>query len=147
MFPTPRQNCLLTLSVLVLFAAQAIAEESPQPIDYMRQIRPILSQNCFSCHGPDESSREAGLRLDQREGALALLDSGSHAIKPGNLKNSELWNRVTTKDESLKMPPLESGRKLTAVTRSESASPATGSPSCHKYEQNLLLEEAFAPHA
>ena len=61
-----------------------MCSETPK-LQYNRHVRPILSDNCFACHGPDENSRESGLRLDQRESAVAELDSGVRAIVPGDL--------------------------------------------------------------
>ncbi len=59
-------------------------------IDYDRDVRPLLSQNCYPCHGPDATHREAGLRLDRKESALGRLDSGDWAIVPGDLTKSRL---------------------------------------------------------
>ncbi len=73
--------------------------------DFAREVRPILSNRCFKCHGPDEGNREAGLRLDRREAALGELDSGSRAIVPGHPLDSELVARITSTDPDLVMPP------------------------------------------
>ncbi|QDU97977.1 PSD1 and planctomycete cytochrome C domain-containing protein [Lignipirellula cremea] len=100
------------LLLLLLLAAPAIADEAA--VDYNRDIRNLLSDNCYKCHGPDEQTREAGLRFDLREGALATLDSGDAAVVPGNLELSQLIARITTDDESEKMPPVDSGKKLSA---------------------------------
>jgi cytochrome c553 len=87
---------------------------APAPLSFSRDIRPILSQNCFLCHGQDEKRRGAGLRLDEREPALEELESGLRAITPGNLEESELIARITAEDESLRMPPADSHKTLTA---------------------------------
>jgi hypothetical protein len=92
----------------------ASGEHASPQIDFMREIRPILSQNCFSCHGPDENTREAGLRLDQRKTALAELDSGEHAIVPEKPQQSELYIRLVSEDPHERMPPGDSSRALTA---------------------------------
>ncbi len=81
------------------------------PVDFNRQIRPILSDSCFRCHGPDEGSREARLRLDVRDAALQPAKSGAVAIVPGDPARSELLLRIT--DEHDAMPPAETGKKLT----------------------------------
>jgi mono/diheme cytochrome c family protein len=81
-------------------------------IDFNTQIRPILSSNCFACHGPDESERAADLRLDHAEGAIRDL-GGYSAIVPGNAEASELMKRVVSEDEDLHMPPLGKGASLT----------------------------------
>src|SRR5262245_31078142 len=73
-------------------SSRAAAEEA---IDYNRDVRPILSDSCYTCHGPDRSRRKAGLRLDRREDALAELDSGGAAVVPGSRSNSRLFQRVT----------------------------------------------------
>ena len=82
------------------------------PVDFNREIRPILAANCFACHGPDAAEREADLRLDTKAGALA--DLGGHAaIAPGKPEASELVRRVATTDADELMPPAASGKKLT----------------------------------
>jgi len=95
--------------VLALFSMQKAVAEGP---DYNRDVRPILAENCFACHGFDKSKREAGLRLDTAEGAIAKLDSGDVAIQPGKPEESALVLRILATDESM-MPPHESGKKLT----------------------------------
>ena len=79
-----------------------------------RDVRPILSDNCFACHGPDDKARKAGLRLDTKEGAFAKLKSGGLAIVPGKPDESELIFRIESDDPELHMPPKKSGKQLTA---------------------------------
>ncbi len=103
---------LAVLSFVVttnLFAASP----SSKGISFNRDIRPILSDNCFNCHGPDEKKRKAKLRLDTREGATAIRDK-VQAIKPKDLDGSELWSRINAKDPDDIMPPVDSNKKLTA---------------------------------
>jgi len=83
----------------------------PAKIDYARDVRPILSSICLNCHGADKESRKAGLRLDTREGATEDLN-GSHAIVPGNLKDSELYKRIISKDPEEIMPPPKANHTL-----------------------------------
>jgi mono/diheme cytochrome c family protein len=80
-------------------------------VDFNRDIRPILSDNCYACHGPDEKTREAGFRLDTAEGAHKDL-GGYKAIEPGKPEKSELFKRVTTKNGDDLMPPAKSEKKL-----------------------------------
>src|SRR5205807_1239626 len=82
-------------------------------LDFARHIRPILSENCFACHGPDPKARKAKLRLDTKEGALAELRSGGHAVVPGKAADSELIARIVSGEESERMPPPKTGKKLT----------------------------------
>jgi hypothetical protein len=89
-------------------AALALAE---QKLDFNRDVRPILAENCFQCHGFDEQARQADLRLDMAESALADRD-GVPAIVPGDAERSELWRRITSEDEAEKMPPPDSHRTL-----------------------------------
>lgn len=84
---------------------------APEPISFSRDIRPILSDRCYQCHGPDAAERKAGLRLDLREFAIGELPSGNRAIVPGAPDESELLQRVGHADPSARMPPRESGRK------------------------------------
>lgn len=93
------------------------AGEPAQRIDFDRQIRPILSNACFQCHGPDEETREAGLRLDRRDGALAPADSGKRAIVPGKPDQSTLVKRIASRDKGFVMPPPRSRKALTPAQR------------------------------
>lgn len=92
-------------------ARMGLAEDSR--IEFNRDIRPILSDNCFSCHGPDEKTRHAGLRLDLFDSAKSKLDSGNVAITPGQPDQSEVIKRVTSTDPSMQMPPPDSTKHLT----------------------------------
>src|SRR5262249_22841166 len=78
-------------------------------------VRPILSDNCFACHGPDDKARKAGLRLDTRDGAFAKLPSGDRAIVPGNPDESDLVFRIESDEPELHMPPRQRGKELTAA--------------------------------
>jgi len=86
----------------------------PKYVDYNYDIKPILSDKCFACHGPDNNTREAGLRLDTEEGAYkALAESpDKHAVVPGKPHISEAFLRITSDDESIKMPPTASNLPL-----------------------------------
>lgn len=86
--------CLWTLATAVEAA----------PVDFNQEIRPLLSNHCFRCHGPDEAERKAGLRLDTRDGALEDL-GGYAAVVPGEPEESELLRRITTHDAGDLMPP------------------------------------------
>jgi hypothetical protein len=81
-------------------------------VQYARQILPILSANCFSCHGPDEKKRKGGLRLDLPETATARLEGGDRAIVPGDTKASALIARIFSTEESERMPPVGSSKHL-----------------------------------
>ena len=98
----------LCAAILALAATGALAAA---PIDFNRDIRPILSDTCFNCHGPDEPARKAKLRLDTKEGALAQTKDGLWPIKPGDPAHSEIIRRITATDPDDVMPPLKS--KLT----------------------------------
>lgn len=91
----------------------AQAKPKARPVNFAREIRPILSDNCFACHGPDDKPRKAGLRLDTKEGMFAKLKSGGAVIVPGKPDESELVFRLETDDAEAKMPPGKSGKKLT----------------------------------
>lgn len=87
----------------------------PDQIDYNFHVKPILSDRCFLCHGPDAQTREGGLRLDEEEGARATLESGAgKAIVSGSPNKSQLVHRILTEDSEAVMPPPESNLSLTA---------------------------------
>jgi hypothetical protein len=85
--------------------------------EYNRDILPILSEHCFACHGFDAHAREAGLRLDEAAGAMAPADSGVAAIVPMEPESSELMRRIEATDDSERMPPPETGKRLTDQQR------------------------------
>ena len=105
---------LVTLGITVLPALTqwSVAENVEQidAPDFSREIRPILSDHCFACHGPDEQTREADLRLDTAAGL-------SSAVTSGDLAKSELLSRVTSKDADLLMPPPEFHKPLASAQR------------------------------
>jgi hypothetical protein len=92
-----------------VIAASAAAAEPPTPLDFNRDIRPILSENCFYCHGQDAQKREADLRLDDRSAAVA-----AGAIVPGDAGASTMLERVHSTDPDVLMPPPDSNRRLSA---------------------------------
>jgi hypothetical protein len=100
----------------MVVAATPTPKSSAQPISYNRDIRSILSENCYACHGPDAQQRKAGLRLDQMESAThPLKKTGDIAVVPGDLTHSALVDRITTTDPDDHMPPPDSGKKLSAT--------------------------------
>ena len=104
---------LPVIPALILTAAGlARAESTPETVEFNRDIRPILAENCFQCHGPDENKREADLRLDTPENVFQDRD-GYSVIVPGDLQSSELFLRMTAKDESKRMPPADAERTVT----------------------------------
>ncbi len=98
------------LLLLGMIAPRMLVAEDT--VDFDRDIRPILSKHCLACHGTDEKSREAGLRLDVLDGAMLKLESGKRAIVPRDSGHSELIARITTKDEDEVMPPVDEGKPL-----------------------------------
>ena len=89
------------------WAATPAAPSSPPRLSFNNDIRPIISENCFACHGPDHANRQAGLRLDTFEQATEELDSGMRAIVPEDVAASELIARVVADDPDIVMPPPE----------------------------------------
>ncbi len=89
----------------VLVAACAVAAAADERVSFNRDVRPILSDKCFGCHGPDSANRQAGLRLDRQDHAVAELDSGARAIVPRAPDESELVARIESADDDLVMPP------------------------------------------
>lgn len=104
-------NSEFTIRILAFWLA-AMPVLMAQEIDFNRDVRPILSNNCLLCHGPDVSGLQAGLRLDVREIATKALESGEIAIVPGDPDASAVIHRLTAEDPDLRMPPAETGRTL-----------------------------------
>lgn len=100
------------LSICLLAASLAAGAEAPQAakISFNRDIRPILSDNCYYCHGTDPKNRKGGRRLDTFEGATADND-GVRALVPGDLAKSDLWQRIISEDEDDVMPPPKAHKK------------------------------------
>ena len=103
----------LATGAVAFVCADAWAAGSAAPVDFNRDVRPILSNNCFHCHGPDPSDRQADLRLDIREGSGDIHGAES-VIDDTKLDDSELLKRITSDDPDVHMPPADSGKTLTA---------------------------------
>src|SRR6266849_1805256 len=101
----------LTLVSLAAAPPPARSETDSRPIDFSREVRPILANYCFQCHGPDDKARKARLLLDERTSATGELRSGKRAIVPGKPEQSELLARLTATDELDVMPPPKLGKK------------------------------------
>jgi hypothetical protein len=126
LIPPPRldgrraRRGLTTLVVFLSLSATALAARPPavpageDPVDYNRQVRPILSNNCYQCHGPDADERQADLRLDLRDEALAPAESGRPAIVPGKPDESPLVKRVFSTKKGQVMPPPKTHKSLSA---------------------------------
>lgn len=90
------------------------------PANFSRDIQPLLAEHCYACHGPDAKTRKSGLRLDLREGAMSELKSGSRAIVPGDLEESEIIHRIFSKDPDEMMPPPDFRKGLNNEGRKNS---------------------------
>ena len=98
-----------TVTVVLLWSPSGA---DGQTVDFQREVRPILADNCFRCHGPDESSRQVRLRLDTEEGAFAERPNGQPVV-PGDPSSSLLYQRVTHDNQRLRMPPVAANKTLT----------------------------------
>ena len=114
-FKSISHQFFVSFVALVIASQSALfsADKNPGGIDFTRDIRPLLSDNCFSCHGPDLKQLKADLRLDTRDGAISDL-GGYSAVVPGKPSESELVIRILTDDDDDLMPPSDSGKKLTS---------------------------------
>ncbi len=95
----------LLFAVIALSPAEYESGSVAAEVHFSREILPILSEHCFQCHGPDEKSLKAKLRLDTKEGALGKRANGTAAVVPGNPKESQMFLRITSSDKEEKMPP------------------------------------------
>src|SRR5882672_7882580 len=112
-------NCVFTCICLALVFPQCrqkstLSHGTTDSIDFNLHIRPILSDRCFKCHGPDAKQRKSNLRLDTPEGAFAALkdDPTQHVIVPGSPEKSFVYVRISSADTSEVMPPPSSNLKL-----------------------------------
>src|SRR6266566_3574312 len=114
------RNCisvaLLTLAGVLIASFTLAAAPTPPPlpktVEFNRDIRPILSDNCYACHGPDKNKRKADLRLDTKGGLFDEIDD-VHPIVPGKPEESDLYRRITSTDADDQMPPRKSAKRLT----------------------------------
>jgi hypothetical protein len=115
-FSTTFRSSLSGLAAIVItgLAIQSNVQAADELVNFNREVRPILSDMCYKCHGPDAAERKAGLRLDEFAGATTKLESGDFAVVPGKPEDSTLLSRVHSTDDSVVMPPPETGRKLNA---------------------------------
>lgn len=110
-------NTAAIIGATVFAAAVTGSTTACGDVDFVREIRPILAEKCFACHGPDEQARQVGLRFDVRTAATGQLQSGSIAIVPGDPTASELIRRIHSSDPEQLMPPPEHEKPLTAAER------------------------------
>ncbi|MDH5382107.1 MAG: PSD1 and planctomycete cytochrome C domain-containing protein, partial [Cyclobacteriaceae bacterium] len=106
---------VIVVAAIFVFRSDNLNSDLPRKIDYNFHVRPILSDKCFACHGPDESKRKSGLRLDNSETAYAVLKDqpNEYAIIPGKPNHSHLIRRIFSEDSTERMPPPEFNLKLT----------------------------------
>ncbi len=111
------ETCLLRPSGLVvlfaLLSSSRMLEAAPPPVSFNRDVRAILADHCYACHGPDKNARKADLRLDVEEAARA--DRGGYRVLvPGKLTESELYQRITNTDPAKRMPPAKINKPLSS---------------------------------
>lgn len=106
-----------TLAIWIACCGSSTRVSFADSINYARDIKPILSNHCFNCHGPDEASRKSGLRLDQQAASRMRTESGALAIVPGDVDASELITRIDSTDDGMVMPPPETQKPLSAEQR------------------------------
>ncbi len=111
-----RAPALLGTAVLTLLLSPSLLPAAGK-VNFNRDVRPILSDNCFACHGFDAKKRKADLRLDVPEGAFKANEDGEAPIKPGSPGASTVWQRIITTDADDLMPPADSHKKLSAAQR------------------------------
>lgn len=107
------KRAILVFTLVVAVPASGRADD---PVEFNRDVRPILSDACFNCHGFDAKARKAKLRLDVPEGAFTERNSGI-PIKPGDPKGSEVWARIASTDADIVMPPPSTNKKLTEAQK------------------------------
>src|SRR4051794_34093150 len=106
-----KMPCRVLSVVVGLFVVPAAWGQSA--VEFNRDVRPILSNNCFLCHGPDKSARKGDLRLDNDVNAYDDRGEGVRVIVPGKPAESELYKRLVTHDQAKKMPPAKANKTVT----------------------------------
>ena len=101
------------ISMLLIMVLSCVANAA-EPISFNKQIRPILADRCFACHGPDSAQRVSDMRLDQQETIFMELPSGEFPVVRGKPTESELIHRIVSTDAEQRMPPADSGKTLNA---------------------------------
>jgi hypothetical protein len=116
-----RKTLFRFFPVLAAAAALLVNGAAGEEVSFNHEVRPILSDRCFACHGPDAHERKGDLRLDQADGEEGAYRTheGSTAISPGSLADSALWHRITTTDEDDVMPPPDSHKKVLSKSEQE----------------------------
>ncbi len=113
-FATGQVGGFLATSLILTLSLSAQAVQS-DPLDFKRDIRPLLGDYCFACHGPDAATRQGGFRFDERDSAFGEADSGEYPIVPGNVDTSEMIRRMRSSDEGEMMPPPEVNKRPTSA--------------------------------
>src|SRR3954471_16134447 len=113
----PRCSISTVAAALWFAAVPAVVAAGNDEIDFNRDIQPILSENCYHCHGPDSAARKANLRLDRKEGALGKNEDGLAIVTPGDPAKSDLIARIFSTDKDEVMPTPKSNRKLTEAQK------------------------------
>src|SRR5436305_3564174 len=108
---------LRILAVATSLLAAALCASAADKVDFQREVRPILADKCFACHGRDAEHREGGLRLDERAAALKGGDSGEQAIIAGQPDKSELVRRIFASDPDERMPPAKAKKEMNSVEK------------------------------
>ena len=107
-----QHRLLVVIALMFASLATSSADAADRKIEFNRDVRPILSNNCYLCHGPDKNQLQAGLRLDRPDSAVSKLESGHTAIVPRDIAASMLVQRILSTDEHERMPPKDSGKKI-----------------------------------
>src|SRR5262245_50116623 len=99
-------------AIITLFLSALPAVCADRPVSFHRDVRPILSDKCYGCHGPDAVAKKSPLRLDSEAAAKAALGGGRRAVADGNPAASQMIQRITADNKGMRMPPVYSGLKL-----------------------------------
>ena len=108
---TLKGSIVAIISLCVTGTTLAASADNSKPVDFNRDIRPILSENCYACHGPDKNKRKADLRLDTKEGLFGK-PADETIVTPKKLGDSALFKRITSNDPEEVMPPSKTGKTL-----------------------------------